>query len=89
MWVTAVWQTTIKDEVINPTQISVWALTYHSKEDFLPRWQQRGSRKFVAETKNDRTEVLISYCDLEYYIFKDKLSETQYPWEANSHSAVL
>jgi hypothetical protein len=84
-----VWQTTIKDNVINPTQISVWALTYHSKEDFLPHGKDRGSCKFVAATKNDGTKVLISYCDLQYYIFKDKLSETHYPSEANTHSAVL
>jgi hypothetical protein len=74
-----VWQTTIKDKVINPTQISVWAFSYHSKEDFLPHRKDWGSCKFVAVTKNDRTEVLISYYDLEYYSFKDKLSETQYP----------
>jgi hypothetical protein len=52
----------ITDTVINPIQVSVLAFTYQNKVKTQKSWS---AFKFQAETKNDRTELLAYYSDLQ------------------------
>jgi hypothetical protein len=63
-----------KDKVINAIQMSVWALTCDNINDLLKHQRPGTVVKFIPEIKNNITEMLVIFSDLQYYSHENKLT---------------
>ena len=62
----------IKDKVINDILLSVWVLTYSKINGLLKPQRMHFVLMFMPETKTNRTEILVTYSDSQYYSHKNK-----------------